>query len=38
LVFVNACEDSIMVDYVITPSNPLAVPLENEELENNRLT
>jgi hypothetical protein len=33
LVFINACEDLIMVDDVITPFNPLVAPVEKEELE-----
>jgi hypothetical protein len=33
LVFVNVSEDSIMADDVVTPSNPLVVLVEEEELE-----
>jgi hypothetical protein len=33
LVFIDAGEDLIMVDDVVTPSNPLVAPIEEEELE-----
>jgi hypothetical protein len=33
LIFVDAGEDSVMVDDVVTPSNPLITPIEEEELE-----
>jgi hypothetical protein len=33
LVFVDAGEDSAMVDDAIMPSNPPVVPIEDEELE-----
>jgi hypothetical protein len=33
LVFVDAGEDLIMADDVVTPSNPLVTPVEEEELE-----
>jgi len=33
LVFVDASENSIMVDDVAMPSNPLVVPIEKEEFE-----
>jgi hypothetical protein len=33
LVFVNACEDSVMADDVVTPLNPPIAPVEEEELE-----
>jgi hypothetical protein len=33
VVFVDACEDLVMADDVITPSNPLVAPIEEEELE-----
>jgi hypothetical protein len=33
LVFVDACEDTIMVDDVVTLSNPLVVPVQEEEFE-----
>jgi hypothetical protein len=33
LVFVDACEDSIMVDDVATPLNPPIVIIEKEQLE-----
>jgi hypothetical protein len=33
LVFVNASENLIMADDVITPSNPPVAPIEEEELE-----
>jgi hypothetical protein len=32
LVFIDASEDSIMVDDVATPSNPLVAPIKEEEL------
>jgi hypothetical protein len=32
LVFIDACEDSIMADDVVMPSNPLIVSVEEEEL------
>jgi hypothetical protein len=32
-VFVDACEDSIMANYVIMPSNPLIVLIEDEKFE-----
>jgi hypothetical protein len=33
LVFVDACEDSIMADDVAMPLNHLVAPIEKEELE-----
>jgi hypothetical protein len=33
LVFVDVGEDSVMVDYVITPSNPSVALVEKEKLE-----
>jgi hypothetical protein len=33
LVFVNASEDLVMANDVVTPSNPLIMPIEEEELE-----
>ncbi len=33
LVFIGVNEDSIMVDDVATPLNPLVVPIEEGELE-----
>jgi hypothetical protein len=33
LIFVDVNEDLIMVDDVVTPSNPPIVPIEEEELE-----
>jgi hypothetical protein len=33
LVFVDACEDSIMSDDVVTPLNPPVAPIEEEEFE-----
>jgi hypothetical protein len=33
LVFVDAGEDLVMVDDVVTPLNPPIVPIEEEELE-----
>jgi hypothetical protein len=33
LVFVDAGEDSIMVDDVVTPSNPPVAPIKEEELK-----
>jgi hypothetical protein len=32
-IFVDACEDLIMADDVVVPSNPLVLPVEEEELE-----
>jgi hypothetical protein len=32
LVFVDACENLVMADDVITPLNPLVAPIEEEEL------
>jgi hypothetical protein len=37
LVFVDAGEDLIMVDDVVTPSNPLVTPIEEEEFEKTSL-
>jgi len=31
LVFIDACEDSIMADDVVMTSNPLVMPVEKEE-------
>ncbi len=33
LVFIDASEDSVMADDVVTPSNPPVAPVEEEELE-----
>jgi len=33
LVFIDVGEDSIMANDVVTPLNPLVVPIEKEELE-----
>jgi hypothetical protein len=33
LVFVDACEDLVMADEVVTPSNPPVVLVEEEEFE-----
>jgi hypothetical protein len=33
LVFVNACENLVMADDVVTPSNPLISLVEEKELE-----
>jgi hypothetical protein len=33
LVFIDVGEDSIMANDVVTPLNPLVVPIEEEELE-----
>ncbi len=33
MVFVDACDDSIMANDVVMPLNPLVVPVEEEELE-----
>jgi hypothetical protein len=33
LVFVDACENLVMVDHVATPSNSSVAPVEQEELE-----
>jgi hypothetical protein len=33
LVFIDAGEDSVMADDVITPSNPPVAPVEEDELE-----
>jgi hypothetical protein len=35
--FVDTCEDSIMVDDVIMPSNPLIALVEGEELKETSL-
>jgi hypothetical protein len=32
-IFVDACENLVMADDVVTPSNPPVTPVENEELE-----
>jgi hypothetical protein len=32
-IFVDACENLVMVDDVATPSNPLVAPIKKEELE-----
>jgi hypothetical protein len=33
LVFVDANEDSVMANNVVTPSNPLVTPVEKEKIE-----
>jgi hypothetical protein len=33
LVFVDACEDLVKADEVVTPSNPPVAPIEEEEFE-----